>query len=381
MALLDRDLSWLASEVRDDPDTAQRILEALTGRVQTLQRQTDELRAEIALLKCTGGQQASVEQVQRLKTSLRDIRSLAERKGLNRDVISMLSFSGHGVQLAAPAPIEQTMTLLLSTGDSLDAQKPLYLASGTWFGALLVVTSQVRFAAVDGLSLRYSEKLDWSDAHPVSGLGLRRAERVEGVCALDDLHPPQAILLVTRQGWARVMSWSHVETVLLSGQSMALPGTGDSPVWIGPCEPDADILLLTRNGRWTRFPVGMIPSIGCSGATLDYGDDVVSAVVLQRQHPAAAVWFIGSDGSLFAVAAGGLPAHKKPGGKPAPLARRFVGQACYAVGERKNELVVLLTGQGDLHVVGMRGLPVAAKPSEAQPLKVSSQRIIAATLL
>ena len=381
MSLIERDLTWLTAEARNDADTAQQIIEALAERVQTLQRQADELRAETALLKRTGGQQTSIEQVSRLKTSLRDLRSLAERKGLNRDVISMVAFSGHGVQLAAPAPLEQTLTVLTSPDEPIDALKPLYLASGTWFGSLLAVTSNVRFAIVNGLSLRYSDKLDWRDARAISGLGLARAERVEAVCALDDLHPPRALLLVTRQGWLRVMSWSHAETILLSGQSMTLPGTGDSPVWIGPCDTDADILLLTRNGRWTRFPVGMVPSIGCSGVALDQDDDVAAAVVLSRQNAPTAVWFIGSDGSLFALSTEGLAPHKKPGAKPAPLSRRFPGLACYGVTAHKKELVALLSNQGDLHIVSMKGLPVASKPAEIQPLKVSSQRIIAATLL
>ena len=57
MSLIDQDLPWMTTEARNDPDTAQQIIEALAGRVQTLQRQTDELRAENALLKRNGGLQ------------------------------------------------------------------------------------------------------------------------------------------------------------------------------------------------------------------------------------------------------------------------------------------------------------------------------------
>src|SRR5512142_195866 len=112
MSLLDRDLTWLTTEARNNPDAAQQIIEALAERVQMLQRQADELRAENALLTRTGGQHTSTEQLQRLKSNLRDMRQLATRAGLDRDVVSLLNFTGLGVQLPAPAPMEQTLNVL-----------------------------------------------------------------------------------------------------------------------------------------------------------------------------------------------------------------------------------------------------------------------------
>ncbi len=378
---LDLDLTWLTNEARNDPATAQQIVEAFAERVQTLQRQTDELRADNALLKRSGGQQTTVEQVQRLKANLRDMRNLAVRKGLDQDVISMVSFMGHGVQLAAPAPMEQTLTVVTSPEEPVSTLKPICLTGGTWFGSLMAVTSNMRLSLVNGLSLRYSAMLDWHDARPIMGLGLGRAERVEAICSLDELRPPHDMILVTRQGWVRVMSWSHIETMALSGQSMTLPGTGDTPVWLGPGDADGDLLLLTRAGRWTRFPIGMMPSIGCAGISLEQGDDVVCAVVLDKHNPAGAVWFVSADGAVFAIASAGLPAHKKPGAKSTAVARKYVGLACFAVTTRKTEFAALLSNAGDLHVVSMKGLPIASKPADAQPLQVSGQRLIAATLI
>lgn len=376
-----QDLSWLINEVRSEPAVAPDIIEAFAERVQTLQRQTDELRAENALLKRTGGQQTTLEQVQRLKANLRDMRNLAVRKGLNRDAIAMVSFTGYAVQLAMPAPMEQTLALATTAQESIQSIKPLYLASGTWFGSLIVVTSNVRLALVNGLSLRYSEGLDWSDARAIPGLGLARAERVEAICSLDELRPPHHMILVTRQGWVRVMSWPHIETVALSGQSMTLPGTGDTPVWLDPCDTDGDLFLLTRYGRWTRFPIAMIPSIGCSGIALEQGDDVISAVVLDKHNPGSALWFIGADGAVFAVASDGLAAHKKPGAKSISIARKYAGLTCFAITTRKSEFAALLSNSGDLHVVSMKGLPIATRPADAQPLQVSGQRLVAAALM
>jgi hypothetical protein len=379
MSLIDQDLPWLTTEARNDPDTAQQIIEAFAGRVQTLQRQTDELRAENAMLKRNGGQQASGEQLQRLKTHLHDLRQLATRRGLDQDVLSLLTFSGVGVQLPAPVPMEQTLSLLTPPDEPIGMHKPLYLAHGTWFGSLLAITSALRMSLVNGIALPVSDNLDWRDAQPATSLGLARAERVEAILPVDELRPPRDILIVSRQGWVRAISWAHAEMLSYSTQAMTLPSVGDTPVWLGEYDAHADLLILTRNGRWTRFPLSLVPSLGCAGITLESDDDVVSAVVIGKRE--AVVWFIGEDGAIFAVASSGLEPHKKPNAKAAPLTRRFAGLTCYGVTTKKTELAVLLSNQGDLHVVSMRGLPIAAKPADIQPLNVSNQRLIAATLL
>jgi DNA gyrase/topoisomerase IV subunit A len=379
MSLIDQDLPWMTTEARNDPDTAQQIIEALAGRVQTLQRQTDELRAENALLKRNGGLQTSGEQLQRLKTHLHDLRQLATRRGLDQDVVSLVTFTGMGVQLPAPAPMEQTLSLLTPPDEPIGMQKPLYLAHGTWFGSLLAITSTLRLSLVNGLSLPVSDNLDWRDARPTTSLGLSRAERVEAILPVDELHPPHDLLIVSRQGWVRTISWTHAEMLAYSTQTMTLPGVGDTPVWLGTYDTHADVLLLTRNGRWTRFPLGLVPSLGCAGITLDSGDDVVSAVVIGKRE--AVVWFIGADGSLFAVSATGLEPHKKPNAKAVPLTRKFAGLTCFGITAKKTELAMLLSSEGDLHLVNMRGLPIASKPSDIQPLQVSNRRLIAATLL
>ena len=379
MPLLDQDLPWLATEAHNDPDTAQHIIEAFAERVQSLQRQTDELRAENALLKRTGGLQASNELTQRYKTNLRDLRQLAERNRLDRDVVTLMSFTGHAAQLPAPAPIEQTLPLATSADEPVRDLKPMFLAVGSRFGSLLAVTSSLRFALAFGLSMPLSENTDWRDARPAAALGLVRAERVEATCAVDELHPPKQVILVTRRGWVRLMSWPLVENLSVSGQSITLPIEGDSPAWLGTGESEGDLLLLTRNGRWTRFPIGLIPPGGSLGIGLDMDDDVVAATWLGKD--ASALWFIGADGAMFAVAANALEAHKKPAGKAAQLIRRFIALTCYPVHARRNDVAMLLSNDGQFHVVNVKGLLIAAKLSEAQTLNVVNQRLIASTLL
>ena len=376
MTLIEQDLPWLVSEARGDPATAQQIIEALAGRVQQLQQQSDELRAENVLLKRSGSHQVFQEQVQRLRTDLRDLRALAEKANLNPDVVTVMSFTGQALHLPAPLAMDQTLTLETrrNENESVRDLRPLFMTSATRLDSLLCITSAFRLQMVNGLSAALSDAMHWKDARQMAALA--RGERIEATCTLNELQPPRMLIVVTRQGWVRAMSWSLVENLVISGQPITSPNANDAPVWIGVAD-EGDLLLLTRNGKWTRFPINAIDSSGSAGIALDQDDDVAWACVLRPDD--AAVYFVGGDGAQIAISSGGLEAHKKPGGKPASLARKFVTLACFTA--KKTGAVMMLSASGDLIIETLRVLPIAAKPSEAQSLNVVSQRLIAAVLL
>lgn len=371
MNLLEQDLPWLTTEARNDPDTAQQIIEALAGRVQQLQQQSDELRAENVLLKRSGAGAATHEQVQRLRTDLRDLRAFAERHNLNSDVVSIVSFTGHGLHIPAPAPMEQTLALSVNDDEEVRDLKPLFMACATRLDSLLAITSSFRLVLVNGLSVPQSDAMHWRDAKPA--VALQRGERVEAMLAVNEMMPPRTLLVVTRSGWVRPLSWALVENLALSGQPLSPPNKGDAPVWIGACD-EGDVLLLTRNGRWTRFPISSIDAAGVNAIALDADDDVAGAVIIPTD--AQAIYFIGADGAQIAISNAGLEAHKRPGGKSQALTRRFIALAGFAA--RKTDAVLLLANSGDLIVESLRTLPIAVRPSEAQTLNVVNQRLIAA---
>ena len=374
MSLLQQDVPWLVSEARNDPDTAQQIIEALSSRVAELQQQTDELRAENVLLKRGGSHHVFQDQVQRLRTDLRDLRTLAEKASLNPDVVTILSFTGHALHLPAPLAMDQTLALELPSGESVRDLRPLFMTSAARLHSVLCLSSSFRLIAINGLSVPLSEAMTWQDARAVVPLG--RGERVEATCVLDELQPPRRLIVVSRRGWVRAMSWQLVENLIVSGQPITPPDANDSLVWVSPAE-EGDLLLLTRNGRWTRFPINAIEPSGSQGVSLGADDDVACGCVVRPTDSAA--YFVGGDGAEIAVAASGLEAHKKPGAKAVPLKGRFVTLACFAA--KKTDAIMHLATSGDLIVETIRALPVGARPSEAQGLNVINQRLVASALL
>jgi DNA gyrase/topoisomerase IV subunit A len=271
--------------------------------------------------------------------------------------------------------MDQTLSLAMADDEPVRDLKPLFMAGGARLDSLLAMTSSFRLVMANGLNLPLSENMDWRDARPIGALALTRGERIEATCAVNELQPPRTLVVVTRRGWVRALSWSLVENLVIGGQPITAPIAGDTPVWIGPAG-EGDVLLLTRNGAWTRFPLNNLDAGGGISITLDPDDDVTCAAIVGDD---AAVYFVSADGAQLAVAASGLEAHKKPGAKPTPVARRFIALACYTA--KKTDAVLLLSNNGDLIVETLRALPVAARPSEAQPLNVVNQRLIAATLL
>jgi DNA gyrase/topoisomerase IV subunit A len=368
MTLLDQDIGWLVSESRNDPDQAQKIVEALVARAQQLQTQTDELHAENVLLK-RGIAGANAEQVQQLKTDLRELRLLADKHGLNADTIAFLNFAGLGLHIHAPAPLDQTLTLELSEGETARDLRPIFISTTTRLDSLIAITSSFQFLRVNNLALPISEAIRWRDAQKVLRLG--KNERVEAMQTFDDLDLPRHLLVVTRMGWVKILSWNVIENIVTTGQSITPQDKNDAPVWIGSADY-GDVLLLTRNGRWGRFPLSTIEAVGSQGISLEQDDDVVCACVIGKDD--ATICFVGADGAVFCVTSEALVPHKKPGAKSQSLARNFVALSCFAA--KKTDALALLTMGGELIVSSFRALPIAMRPSEARSLNIANRRLI-----
>jgi hypothetical protein len=368
----DLDLDALLTEAAD-PAAAQRIIELLHGRVQTLQQFSYELRIALALLQRSGG--AVGADAQRLQTELRDLRRLASRASLDPDTFALLSADGSGLHLPMPAPMEQTLQLEPPTRGALRDLRPLSIAATTRLGSLLALTSGFHLHLFGGLGLPLSEDWRWQNARRAPTT-LARGERFEAMCAVDEFAPPKHVLVVTRSGWCRALPWSVVENLAAGGAVFNPADHGDTPVWIGPCE-EGDVLLVTRLGRYVRFPLAALAAAGEQGVSLESDDDVAAAALLPAgRADACAVHFIGADGAQFAIAPQGLEANKRAGGKTRALTRNWLAQSC-AIAAR-TDAVAMFAADGEVFISTLRSVPVAARPVDARPLNIVGQRLLGA---
>ncbi|HQX75918.1 MAG TPA: hypothetical protein PL074_06375, partial [Thermoflexales bacterium] len=97
MDFYSKDLEAWINEAQADPQTAAQIITALAGRITQLQLQNDALLAENLLLKRASGG-AYLEQIERLRAGMADIKSWAIRHRLERQTVLAASFSGEVLQ-------------------------------------------------------------------------------------------------------------------------------------------------------------------------------------------------------------------------------------------------------------------------------------------
>ena len=338
-----------------------------------MQQASDELRIELALLQRAGSVVGA--DAQRLQTELRDLRSLASRAALDPDTFALLAADGVGVHLPMPAPMEQMLQLEPPSSGSLRDLQPLSITASTRLGSLLALTSGFHLHLFGGLGLPLSEDWRWPRARRGPAT-LARGERFETMCAIDEFAPPKHVLVVTRSGWCRALPWTVVENLAAGGAVFNPADRGDTPVWIGPCV-DGDVLLVTRLGRYVRFPVAALAAAGEHGVALESDDDVATAVVVPAgKADTCAVHFIGVDGAHFAIAPQGLEANKRAGGKTRALTRNWLAQSC-AVAERK-DAVAIFAASGEVCISTLRSVPVAARPADVRPLNIVGQRLLGA---
>lgn len=368
------DLDALLAEAQD-PETAARIIAMMHSRIAELQRESDALRIELTLLQ-RAGRSAGVVGAERMQTDLRDLRAHARRAGLDFDTLAIVAGDGSGMHVPMPPLMDQTLRLEPVPGVALRDLRPLHSMASTRLGTLLAVTSSFRLHFVSGLGLPVSKRWCWSEAMRLGQIMFERGERVEAMCAVDEFAPPRYVLIAARSGWCRALPWRVVENLAAGGAPFSTGESGDTPAWIGSCD-GGDVLLVTRLGRYVRFPLAALAAMGEEGARVEEDDDVVTAAVLPASGDGTqAVHFIGADGAHFAVEAEGLDAHKKPGGRTHGLMRSWIAADC-AVASRR-DACAMFGINGEVQVTSLRTTPVAARPHEAPSLNVLGQRLLRA---
>lgn len=385
MEFYQKDLdAWLA-EASDDPQVAEQIISALASRVTQLQTQNDSLLAENLMLKRASGG-AYLEQIERLRNSLDDLKRWAASQHLEQNTILAVSFGGEVLQFSYWSDSsersdqfvsEQTFLLKTPEDKPLADLRPIYLAQSANFGQLLCVSSSFRASITGCVSLPVSITPNWQFATAPPLPMLKKTERVEAVCASSEFGRANALTLVTRRGLVKTLPWLMVENLIGAGHPLLKPGEDDdAPVHVSECQ-NQDILIASRQGKWLRFPIANADAAGARAFALDAGDDVSCAAEIAPDKPL--VCFVADTGAMLAVSNAGLDAHQKPGAKPGNLPRGFRPIACFAADETAS--IITLTREGEFDITPVARIPVANRLSEAKVFSLFSHRVIAATIL
>jgi len=365
--------AWIA-QVRQQPEAAPGIIEALAARLVELDKQNEALRDELVRLS-RGGEQAAEEgrmavltrRVQSLERQLE--RSIGIQTGSTVNSMLVFTLDGRGARLPLLGldAWQRRADLRLVAGHL----RPRYLLLASDEAELLLITDKGRATRLNVGEIGAAQA-------PVNylsllrDLGLDLDESLSAVIALPVSF--DRFTLVTRKGYVR--SFRHAELDSLLERRLPLhssPVAGDYPAFGLFSDGQSELLIATRIGKGVRFPERLVGVQSTLGIQLDRGDAVAGAAILEET---ATVVIVGVDGTASRREMAGFGAHATAGNRGRILTRMADVVAVAAV--QAEAVLWLLTANGELRPIPAAQVPSGPGVSSGKQLmKLGEDRVVA----
>jgi len=165
----------------------------------------------------------------------------------------------------------------------------------------------------------------------VNLVGLESGETITGLAAVREFNGDLSLVLATRRGEVKRLSLGEFANCRPSGLNGMALEPGDELGWVRLAPEDADLILVTKQGKALRFAAAEVRrsgrgSGGVRGIRLDDGDEVVG---LEVARPEASLLVVSERGYGKQTALAEYPAHGrgtggvttfKVGGRTGPVA-------------------------------------------------------------
>jgi DNA gyrase/topoisomerase IV subunit A len=345
--------AWIA-QVRQQPEAAPGIIEALAARLLALDRQNETLRDELLRLR-RDQEPAAVTDSARAATLAARVQTLERQlaQGVQPDALRSLlalTLDGRGARL--PLPDAQWERGELAARHL----RPRYLLSISDEEQLLLFNDK-------GRALRLPARdIDLDDA-PVRYLSLLPGlllDLDESISAVASLAPSASttfsqLTLVSRKGYARSFRPAEVDSMLKRNLPLhSSPVEGDYPAFVALGDGKSELLIVSRGGKGVRFPervVGIQPTLAIK---LERGDVVAGALVVRKDSDET-VALVGAGGMAVRRQLSGFGAHPNAGIK-GKIVTRIADLAAVALVDEE-DVLWLLTNWGQLLAVPAQSLP------------------------
>ncbi|HRE47159.1 MAG TPA: hypothetical protein PLD47_05490 [Aggregatilineales bacterium] len=327
--MLDKnDAQWWIAEVEQRPFSAPALIRMLADRLAFLDKQNEDLRAEVIRLR----RQAISG------TPSDDINSLRQRVQALERMVS----GEHGQRLLAYG--RDRIEINASLASLLDEERVIGL--DTHF---LITSSGAALYGITAESRAYAFRLDDLPI-PEAGSGAIPLGQPNTLVTILDrarVEERRFLLLRTANGYLYHLLTGVVATHAAKGEKLLrglLPG--DSVVEAIPAG-NGDAFALSRQGRWSRFPERTIPGAGALAMTLPKGDSLVGVLSLMRTGN---IVVLTEDGRIVALSPEAYPARKAPGASAGQLR-----SAVPVLGLGQGATLRILTRRGRVIEVDLKG--------------------------
>jgi DNA gyrase subunit A len=366
-------VAWIA-QVRQHPEAAPGIIEALAARLVELDQHNEALRDELVRLSRTHEPAADEGRVAALTRRVQTLERQLDREGLSQPEraprsLLILTLDGRGARLALPNP--KSWQERGDPGLVAGHLRSRYLTVASDADELLLFTDKGRAVRVNVADIVPTETpVNYCSLLP--GLTLDLDESVSVVIPFPPLF--DRLTLVTRKGYARSFRRAEVDSLLERKLPLhSSPVEGDYPAFALFSDGDSELLIGTRLGKGVRFPERVVGVQSQPAIKLDRGDVVVGAVVVNDETTVA---LLGVDGAAARREMAGFGAHSTAGNRGKLLTR--MGELLAVERVSVDDVLWLLTVFGQLHAIPAARVPSGPGTSSGKAMiRLGKDRLVA----
>jgi DNA gyrase/topoisomerase IV subunit A len=360
--------AWIA-QVRQQPEAAPAIIEALAKRLVELDKQNEALRDELVRQSRSPTPVSDEGRVAELTRRVQKLERELRAPGEVFLSLMVFSLDGRAARLALPNAdawrARENSTLAASH------LRPRHLTISAAEDDLLLFTNKGRAMRVDVASIEPEEA-------PANYLSLIPDVRFDLDESLSIVLPlPSAfgqLTLISRKGYARSFRRAEVDSLLERRLPLhSSPVPGDYPAHALLSDGDGSLLVATRAGKGVRFPERAIGVQSAPAIKLDRGDVIVGAAVVSDE---TTLLLVGGDGVAARREMVGFGAHSTAGNRGKILTRIENVAAVAPVGP--NDELWLLTAEGRMELMLAGQVPSGPGASNGKRmLNLGEDRVVA----
>jgi DNA gyrase/topoisomerase IV subunit A len=366
-------VAWIA-QVRQHPEAAPGIIEALAARLVELDQQNEALRDELVRLSRTREPAADEGRVAALTRRVQTLERQLDREGLSRPEgaprsLLVLTLDGRGARLTLPDT--DVWRKRSDPGVAASHLRPRYLTVVSETDKLLLFTDKGRAVRVNVADVDLAETpLNYLSLLP--GMVLELDESVGVVVPFPRTF--DRLTLITRKGYARSFRRAEVDSLLERKLPLhSSPMEGDYPAFALFSDGASELLIGTRMGKGVRFPERVVGVQAQPAIKLDRGDVVVGAVVVNDETTVA---LLGVEGVAARREMAGFGAHATAGNRGKLLTR--MGELVAVERVSTDDVLWLLTVSGQLHAIPAARVPSGPGASSGKAvMRLGKDRLVA----
>lgn len=339
-----KDAAWWIQEAQQHPETAVDLIRALADRLAFLDKQNEELRAELITLRrqrvtasgTTSAENANlIQRIQELETAMTG--TGVERRLIcygRAQIEANLPFAAareHGLKRTLPLDLSLLLT------------KP--------GAALLIITEDARAFSVTSGNLPVPTDAPAPLGNPNNVAAIIDPAAAEGC---------RFLTLLTSRGYVYSLLLGTVMQNAKKGDKLIRNLIPDDPLVSVIPSHNADLFALSEKGRWMRFPEKAITGVGSAAMELPKGDRITALTSLPND---GTLCILTAEGKLFTRDSTAFPAKRAPGGTGGVMLKGVTVRGVTA-----REEVLVLTRRGHLIQFKVKDLPFRAGSEAGSPI-------------